>query len=67
MDLDHERERLSTELAQIENNRQRLSARLQDEKFLARAPEEVVERERERLSGMEDRRTRVQETLAHLG
>ena len=67
VDLDHERERLSTELAQIENNRQRLSARLQDEKFLARAPEEVVERERERLSGMEDRRTRVQETLAHLG
>jgi valyl-tRNA synthetase len=67
VDLDHERERLSTELAQIENNRQRLSARLQDEKFLARAPEEVVERERERLRGMEDRRVRVRETLAHLG
>jgi valyl-tRNA synthetase len=67
VDLEQERRRLSKELEQIQANRQRLSARLKDEKFLAKAPEEVVERERERLSGMDDRRARVEETLSRLG
>ncbi len=67
VDLEQERRRLSKELEQIKVNRQRLSARLKDEKFLAKAPEEVVERERERLSGMDDRRARVVETLSRLG
>jgi valyl-tRNA synthetase len=67
VDLEQERERLSGELAQIDTSRARLSVRLKDEKFLAKAPEAVVERERERLSGLEDRRTRVIETLARMG
>ncbi len=67
VDLEQERARLSGELEQIDSNRQRLAARLRDEQFLSRAPEDVVERERERLKGMEDRRARVQETLTHLG
>jgi len=67
VDLEQERARLSGELEQIDSNRQRLAARLRDEKFLSRAPEDVVERERERLEGMEGRRARVQETLTHLG
>ena len=67
VDVEQERARLAGELEQIDSNRSRLASRLQDEKFLSRAPEEVVERERGRLEGMEDRRARVLETLAHLG
>ena len=66
VDLAQEKERLSTELGQIEANVERLSARLRDEKFLSKAPEEVVERERERLHGVEDRRARLNETLSRL-
>ena len=67
VDVEQERARLKSELGQIEANLGRLASRLQDEKFVSRAPEEVVERERGRLEGMEDRRARVLETLSHLG
>ena len=67
VDVEQERARLAGELKQIDANRGRLAARLRDEKFLSRAPEDVVERERGRLEGMDDRRARVLETLAHLG
>ena len=67
VDVEQERARLTSELEQIDANRGRLASRLQDEKFLSRAPEDVVDRERNRLEGMDDRRARVLETLAHLG
>ena len=67
VDVERERDRLSKELEQIDVNRDRLSARLQDEQFLSKAPEEVVERERQRLDSMADRRGRVAETLSRLG
>ena len=67
VDLGQERQRLSDELEEIDQNRQRLSVRLADEKFTTRAPEEVVERERQRLADLEDRRTRVVETRSRLG
>ena len=67
VDLEHEKRRLSSELEQIQSNRQRLSARLEDEKFLEKAPEDVVERERQRLDSIDDRRARVEETLSRLG
>ena len=55
------------ELTQIDASLKRLSSRLADRQFLAKAPEEVVERERQRLDGTEARRTRVVETLTRLG
>ena len=67
VDLDKERERLRGELADIDRNRGRLAARLSDERFLSRAPAEVVERERERLAGIEERKARAQDVLARLG
>jgi valyl-tRNA synthetase len=66
VDLAAERERLSAELEQIAANLGRLSSRLDDEQFLSKAPEEVVERERQRLDGMKDRQVRVVETLSRL-
>ena len=66
VNLEHEKNRLSVELTEIDENVQRLSARLRDEKFTSRAPVEVVERERQRLETAENRRSRITETLAHL-
>ena len=66
VDLGQESERLSKEMDQIDANRERLSSRLKDESFLAKAPDEVVDRERERLGNMEERRARIVEVLSRL-
>jgi valyl-tRNA synthetase len=66
VDLDQEKARLSNELQEIEGNRNRLEARLRDSSFTAKAPEDVVERERGRLATVEDRRLRIVETLSRL-
>ena len=66
VDLDKERERLRSEIADIERNRGRLASRLRDDRFLSRAPAEVVERERERLESIEERKSRVEDILARL-
>ncbi len=67
VDLGRERERLNGELGELEANKSKVNQLLSDEKFLSRAPEEVVERERQRLEGIEERRTRVSEILSRLG
>ncbi len=67
VDLGRERERLSRELGQIVDKLKRLSERLKNEQFLSKAPEEVVEKERQRRDSIEDRRARVVETLRRLG
>ena len=66
VDLGRESARLSNEMEQIDANRERLSARLKDESFLAKAPEDVVDRERERLGSMEERRARIVDVLSRL-
>ncbi len=67
VDLGRERERLNGELGELEANKSKVNQLLSDEKFLSRAPEEVVERERQRLEGIEERQTRVSEILSRLG
>ena len=67
VDIAQEKSRLSGELEQIESNLKRLSSRLANEDFLSKAPRQVVDKERGRLSDMEDRRARVESTLARLG
>ena len=67
VDLDNERERLRGEIANIDRNRERLAARLSDERFLSRAPAEVVERERERLESIEERKSRAEDVLSRIG
>ena len=67
VDLDRERERLVEELSEVDCNLARLTTRLEDTRFLSRAPEEVVDRERERLAEAQVRRARIEDTLAKLG
>ena len=66
VDIQAERTRLSGELADAEQALDRLAARLSDAQFLEKAPEEVVERERDRHRATEERRTRLEELLAQL-
>ena len=63
VDLEREKERLTGELGELDSNRERLEARLKDEQFISRAPEEVVERERQRLLDAQERRVRITEIL----
>jgi valyl-tRNA synthetase len=48
-DLEAERKRIEKELDQTRSEVDRLEARLKDEAFLTRAPEAVVEKERQKL------------------
>ncbi|MDA0988607.1 MAG: valine--tRNA ligase [Chloroflexi bacterium] len=66
VDTDKERTRLQQELQECLDNMQRLSQRLGNTEFTGKAPEDVVERERERLARLGERRDRIQEFLAHL-
>ena len=67
VDLDRERARLAEELQQLEKNLGRLSKRLADQQFLSKAPEDVIERERQRLASGRDRSARIEDMLARLG
>ena len=67
VDVARERDRLKGELDELNTYRDKLSGRLSDQSFLSKAPEDVVERERERLESAEQRYARVAEVLARMG
>ena len=67
VDLDKERDRMRVELAEYSANAERLSRRLGDEQFLGKAPEEVIDKERQRLEGIRERQQRIAEILERLG
>ena len=66
VDLQQERQRLERELADCHSTVQRLGQHLQDQEFLYKAPEAVVERERQRLESLEERWRRIEELLSRL-
>jgi valyl-tRNA synthetase len=66
VDLDRERQRLGRELAKAESELARLESRLADAGFLARAPAEVVEEQRERVAELGTARARLGAALARI-
>lgn len=62
-DVAAERARLEKELASAEAAHAAVEAKLANEQFVARAPVDVVERERERGAGLRDRIARLRERL----
>ena len=66
VDLEKERQRLQKELAEAETHISRLEERLQDQQFVARAPEEVIEREQARLQASTERQGKIRELLSQL-
>lgn len=66
IDLDVERARLSKELAKLDQDIVAVDRKLGNPDFVARAPEEVVEENRERKAQAEARKVKIQEALERL-
>ncbi|RDE09287.1 valine--tRNA ligase [Pelagibacterium lacus] len=66
IDLDAERQRLAKEVKKLDGEIAGLGKKLGNEQFLAKAPEEVVEEQRERLAEAQTRREKLQSALAGL-
>jgi len=66
IDLSAEKARLDKELAKAEADIKRVDAKLSNEKFVANAPEEIVEEEKEKREAAEARKARILEALERL-
>ena len=67
--IDQEKElaRLNKELAACEKDISIISGKLGNEKFLAKAPEKIVEQEKEKLARAQERMANIQQSLKALG
>ena len=66
IDVEQERQRLTKELDRISGQIRATEARLGSEQFAARAPAEIVAKEREKLESLKDQATRLQSKLQGL-
>jgi valyl-tRNA synthetase len=66
IDFSAERARLDKELAKAEADIKRVDAKLANEKFVANAPEEIVEEEKEKRAAAVARKTKTLEALERL-
>jgi len=67
IDLAAERARLAKEVAALEGEIQKIGKKLGNPDFVARAPEEVVEENRERLADAETAKAKLEAALKRLG
>ncbi|MFL2762134.1 MAG: valine--tRNA ligase [Dehalococcoidia bacterium] len=65
-DIEGEISRLKIELNDCNENIEKINIRLLDNQFMTKAPEEIIERERVRLSEIQDRKEKIQEILSNL-
>ena len=66
LDFDAERARLNKEIGVVEKEIAKIAGKLNNQGFLAKAPEEVVEENRQRLADETDTRDRLQLALERL-
>jgi valyl-tRNA synthetase len=66
IDLSAERSRLEKEMKKIDSDIARIDGKLGNADFLKRAPEDVVEGEREKREEAESRRAKITEALERL-
>jgi valyl-tRNA synthetase len=66
IDFSAERARLDKELAKAEADIKRVDAKLANEKFVANAPEDIVEEEREKREAATSRKAKIVEALERL-
>ncbi|MCX7317791.1 MAG: class I tRNA ligase family protein, partial [Hyphomicrobiales bacterium] len=67
IDIPAERQRLGKEIEKIDSEALKIESKLANADFMARAPEEVVDEQRERLEEGRSRRIKLTEALARLG
>ncbi len=66
IDADKERARIAKESAQLDKEIARLAGKLSNEGFLAKAPQDVVDKEKEKLAGYEEKKQALLERAAFL-
>lgn len=66
IDLDAERERLASQIEKLNGDLQRADKKLGNEKFVTRAPAEVVERQRALRTETAEKRDKLQHQLQTL-
>jgi valyl-tRNA synthetase len=66
IDLSAEKLRLDKEIAKADADIKRVDAKLSNEKFVANAPEEIVEEEKEKREAAIERKARILEALERL-
>jgi valyl-tRNA synthetase len=66
LDLDAERARLGKEIAGLDREAERIRDKLANPGFTSKAPEEVVEQQRERLAETTDALNRLRDALRDL-
>jgi valyl-tRNA synthetase len=66
IDFAAEKARLQKEMARVDSDIARIDAKLANADFVSRAPEDVVESERERREEAQTRRTKINEALQRL-
>jgi valyl-tRNA synthetase len=67
IDLAQERERLKKEIERLDGMLRGTEAKLANEQFTAKAPADVIEREREKADNFRDQRERLSSKLTALG
>jgi valyl-tRNA synthetase len=63
IDLDKERQKTEKEISRLEGQLRGIEAKLSNERFVANAPSDVVEREREKLQSFRETIDKLQETM----
>ncbi|MBP2294741.1 valine--tRNA ligase [Azospirillum rugosum] len=66
VDLDKERGRLTKEIEKLSGEIKKIDAKLSNEQFVAKAPEEVIEEQRDRREAAEQARDKLQKALEML-
>jgi valyl-tRNA synthetase len=66
IDLDRERSRLRGEIERLQGLSAGASKKLDNENFVSRAPDEVVQKERDKLAQYDEQASKLQEKLAEL-
>jgi valyl-tRNA synthetase len=66
VDMDAERARLTKEIDGCKNDIARLETRLADEKFISKAPAQVIGKERDKLSALKEKLATLNERLSAL-
>lgn len=67
MDLEAEREKIVAQIEKLEQGLASCERKLADEKFMSKAPAQVIERERNNQADYQQKIEKLKTNLAHLG
>jgi valyl-tRNA synthetase len=67
IDVERERKRMGDEVSRLEGLREAVEKRLANEKFVANAPHDIVQKERDKVAQFADQASKLREKLVGLG